>query len=138
MSDADDIPEIRERPPMIQSQSQSATSDTGANAIPGKLLSGYRRNAGAFDELLAKGGGMFPHYARLLGALEEFGPAELARRADASQRFVYEQGITYNVYGDPRGMERPWQLDPIPLVLAPEEWGALESGLIQRATLLNK
>jgi uncharacterized circularly permuted ATP-grasp superfamily protein/uncharacterized alpha-E superfamily protein len=35
-------------------------------------------------------------------------------------------------------MERPWQLDPIPLVIAPEEWRTLETGLIQRATLLNK
>jgi uncharacterized circularly permuted ATP-grasp superfamily protein/uncharacterized alpha-E superfamily protein len=42
------------------------------------------------------------------------------------------------VYGDARGIERPWQLDPIPFVIAPEEWHALETGLIQRATLLNR
>jgi uncharacterized circularly permuted ATP-grasp superfamily protein len=35
-------------------------------------------------------------------------------------------------------MERPWQLDPIPFIIAPDEWRALEAGLIQRATLLNK
>jgi uncharacterized circularly permuted ATP-grasp superfamily protein/uncharacterized alpha-E superfamily protein len=35
-------------------------------------------------------------------------------------------------------MERPWKLDPIPFVIAPETWPALEAGLIQRATLLNK
>jgi uncharacterized circularly permuted ATP-grasp superfamily protein/uncharacterized alpha-E superfamily protein len=35
-------------------------------------------------------------------------------------------------------MERPWELDPVPLLIAPEEWRALETGLIQRATLLNK
>ncbi len=125
---------------MIQSQSQSATGDTGfaKKAVPENLLSGYQRRAGAFDEMLAKDGEIFPHYAKLLGELEEFGAAELARRADACQRFVNEHGITYNVYGDPRGMERPWQLDPIPLVIAPEEWRALETGLIQRATLLNR
>ena len=125
---------------MIQSQSQSTPNDTSfeKKAVLAKLLSGYRRNAGTFDELLARDGEIFPHYAKMLGALEEFGPAELARRADASQRFVHEQGITYNVYGDPRGMERPWQLDPIPLVIAPAEWQALETGLVQRATLLNK
>jgi len=88
--------------------------------------------------LLAKNGEIFTHYARLLGELEAFGAAEVARRADASQRFVHEHGITYNIYGDPRGMERPWQLDPIPLMIAPEEWRALETGLVQRATLLNK
>jgi uncharacterized circularly permuted ATP-grasp superfamily protein/uncharacterized alpha-E superfamily protein len=125
---------------MTQSQSQSTPGDTNfaKKATLEKLLSGYQRNAGTFDELLTRDGEIFPHYAKMLGALEEFGPAELARRADASQRFVHEQGITYNVYGDPRGMERPWQLDPIPLVIAPAEWQALETGLVQRATLLNK
>ena len=125
---------------MSQSQSQSAQGDTSfaKKATPEKLLSGYKRSAGAFDELLAKDGEIFLHYAKLLGELEEFGAAELSRRADACQRFVHEHGITYNVYGDPRGMERPWQLDPIPFVIAPEEWQKLETGLIQRATLLNK
>jgi uncharacterized circularly permuted ATP-grasp superfamily protein/uncharacterized alpha-E superfamily protein len=140
MSDADDNTDRHDQPPMSQSQSQSATNDTSfaKKATPAGLLSGYKRSAGAFDELLAKNGEIFPHYAKLLGELEEFGAAELSRRADASQRFVNEHGITYNVYGDPRGMERPWQLDPIPLIVAPEEWRALETGLIQRATLLNK
>ncbi len=125
---------------MIQSQSQSATDDTSfaQKATPVGLLSGYKRSAGAFDELLAPAGEIFPHYAKLLGDLEELGATELARRAEACQRFVHEHGITYNVYGDPHGMERPWRLDPIPLVIAPEAWQKLEAGLIQRATLLNK
>ena len=138
MSDADDNMGRHDQPSM--SQSQSATNDTSfaKKATPAGLLSGYKRSAGVFDELLAADGEIFPHYAKLLGELEEFGAAELSRRADASQRFVNEHGITYNVYGDPRGMERPWQLDPIPLIVAPEEWRALETGLVQRATLLNK
>ena len=140
MSDADNNQSRRDRPPMTQSQSQSATNDTSfaKKATPENLLSGYKRIAGAFDELLDGEGKIFPHYEKLLGELEEFGTAELSRRADACQRFVHEHGITYNVYGDPRGMERPWHLDPIPFVIAPEEWRTLETGLIQRATLLNK
>ncbi len=137
---SDDDKANSRKPPMTQSQSQSASGDTSEakKASPTGLLSGYKRSAGAFDELLAKDGVIFPHYVKLLGELEEFGAAELAPRADACQRFVHEHGITYNVYGDPCGMERPWQLDPIPFVIAPEEWQQLETGLIQRATLLNK
>ena len=139
MSDSDNRQPGRDPTPMTQSQSQSATGGTGAaKAPPTGLLSGYQRSAGAFDELRDDDDEIFPHYAPLLGELEEFGAAELARRADACQRFVNEHGITYNVYGDPRGMERPWQLDPIPLIIAPDEWRALETGLVQRATLLNK
>ena len=140
MSDADNLRDSRDQPPMSQSQSQSTTDDTSfaKKATPDGLLSGYKCGAGAFDELLTADGKTFPHYAKLLGELEEFGAAELQRRAEASQRFVHEHGITYNVYGDPRGMERPWQLDPVPFVIAPEEWQKLETGLVQRATLLNK
>jgi len=140
MSDADNLRQNRDQQHMFQTQSQSMTGDGGAtNSVsPEKLWSEEPRPAGAFVEWLSADGGVFPHYAKLLGELEQFGPAELARRADASQRFVHEHGITYNVYGDPRGMERPWQLDPIPFVIAPEEWRALEAGLIQRATLLNQ
>ena len=140
MSDAEDNKGRRNQPPMTQSQSQSATGDTSfaKPAAPEKLISRYKHSADAFDELLAGDGNIFPHYARLIGELEAFGAVELQRRAAACQRFVHEHGITYNVYGDPRGMERPWQLDPIPFIIAPGEWQALSTGLIQRATLLNR
>jgi uncharacterized circularly permuted ATP-grasp superfamily protein/uncharacterized alpha-E superfamily protein len=138
MSEAEKL--NRDQTPMIQSQSQTATGETSfaKKATPEKLLAGYKPAKGAFDELLAANGEPRPHYAKLIGALEEFSPNELQHRADTCQRLIREQGITYNVYGDPRGMERPWQLDPIPLIVAPEEWRALETGLVQRATLLNK
>jgi uncharacterized circularly permuted ATP-grasp superfamily protein len=142
MSDADKTKKLRDQTQMSQSQSQSLNREAGAAeraapAVAG-LLAKYQSHEAAFDELLADGGEVRPHYTKLVGALEGFSPEELQRRSDTCRRFVHEQGITYNVYGDPRGMERPWQLDPIPLVIAPDEWRALEAGLIQRATLLNK
>ena len=33
--------------------------------------------------------------------------------------------------------DRPWQLDALPLLLSEEDWSTLESGLVQRAELLN-
>ncbi len=127
-------------PQMLQSQSQPATGEThdAKKEASAGLLSGYKRSAPSFDELLGVDGKVRPHYAKLTGALEEFSAADLQRRSDTSERFIHEQGITYNVYGDPRGMERPWQVDPIPLHHRPDEWRSLEAGLIQRATLLNK
>ena len=102
------------------------------------LLAGYRALDGVFDESHTAQGGMRAHYAGLVRSLDQLGPGELKRRGETGRRLVHEQGITYNVYGDTSGLERPWQLDPMPLVIAPEEWRALEAGLIQRATLLNK
>jgi uncharacterized circularly permuted ATP-grasp superfamily protein/uncharacterized alpha-E superfamily protein len=102
------------------------------------LLANYRRCESAFDEFLGDDQKPRPHYAKLVAVLEELSEAERRRRRVACERLVQEQGITYHVYGDARGVERPWQLDPLPLVIAPEEWHSLETALIQRATLLNK
>ena len=46
-------------------------------------------------------------------------------------------GVTYNVYGDPQRLERPWELDMVPLLVPPDEWRSLETGLAQRAKLFN-
>jgi uncharacterized circularly permuted ATP-grasp superfamily protein/uncharacterized alpha-E superfamily protein len=102
------------------------------------LLANYRREPGVFDECLTAGGEVRPHYARFLQTLEPIGAGELKRRWENSRRLVHERGIAYNVYGDPRGMERPWQLEPVPLVIAPDEWRGLEAALVQRATLINR
>jgi uncharacterized circularly permuted ATP-grasp superfamily protein/uncharacterized alpha-E superfamily protein len=111
---------------------------TEPRKVSSALLEKYPRIESAFDELLAGDGNVRPHYAKLIQTLEALGDAELKRRADTCRQLIHEQGIYYNVYGDPRGTERPWQMDPIPLVIAPDEWMALEAGLVQRATLLNK
>jgi uncharacterized circularly permuted ATP-grasp superfamily protein/uncharacterized alpha-E superfamily protein len=102
------------------------------------LLADYRQRPGAFDELLAQDKSPRPHYAKLLQAMEDWGSAEFERRCGTCQRLVTEQGITYNDYRNPQGIEQPWQLDPVPLVLSPQEWSSLEAGLVQRATLLNR
>ena len=102
------------------------------------LLEKYQRREGAFDEFLADDGAPRAQYTKLFNELDAFSAAEMRRRRETCDRLVQEQGITYHVYSDPRGSERPWQLDPIPLILPPAEWHSLETALIQRATLLNK
>jgi len=102
------------------------------------LLADYQQVNGAYDELFTATGELRTHFVPLVHHLDRLGKAELKRRADNVRRLIHEQGITYNVYGDPRGMERPWKIDPVPFVLAADEWTALETALIQRATLINR
>ncbi len=126
-------------PPMPESQSQSMTGPAAeAPAAAEGFPAIQGRGAAEFDEFQDGNGKVRPHYAKLIGGLEGMGGAELQRRADASRRLVREHGMSYNVYGDPRDMERPWQLDPIPFIISSGEWRVLEAGLIQRATLLNR
>ncbi len=86
---------------------------------------------------MAADGSLRPHYQRLASTLNRLGPNGLAACADQARRSIAENGVTYNVYGDPRGMDRPWEFDPVPFVIPPHEWAALEKGLTQRARLLN-
>lgn len=90
-----------------------------------------------FMETTIGDGTLKTHWAKLLGVFQQMPQPERARRLDFARRIVAEQGITYNVYGDDRGMERPWEVDPLPMLLPANEWRAIESGLIQRATLIN-
>jgi uncharacterized circularly permuted ATP-grasp superfamily protein/uncharacterized alpha-E superfamily protein len=90
-----------------------------------------------YREATGQGGRFRPHWERLMTDLQEFGAQERLRRFESAGRIVREQGITYNVYGDERGMERPWELDPLPMLVSAPEWSRIERGLTQRATLLN-
>jgi uncharacterized circularly permuted ATP-grasp superfamily protein/uncharacterized alpha-E superfamily protein len=98
---------------------------------------GYVPKPNAYDELLDANGNLREHWSRFAQALRSLGPAELSRRWDAAQRALRENGVTYNVYDDSRGMDRPWQLDPVPLLVSSQDWRMLERGLAQRAYLLN-
>lgn len=65
------------------------------------------------------------------------GRSEFDRRWQSAQQMIRNSAITYNVYGDARGTERLWPLDPLPLILPEDEWVVLERAITQRATLLN-
>ncbi len=101
------------------------------------LIGDYRQAPGAYDEMCAESGVLRPHWDRYMGSLSSMGAKELARRWQTARQRIRENGVSYNVYGDPLGMDRPWSLDSIPLLIPPEEWSYLEKGLIQRARLLN-
>jgi uncharacterized circularly permuted ATP-grasp superfamily protein/uncharacterized alpha-E superfamily protein len=108
------------------------------NTLDVPLLSaGYRQTDGVYDEMSAAPGVLRPHWDPLIGSMSALGGEELARRWKIARQRIRENGVTYNVYGDPLGMDRPWNLDSIPLLIPPSEWNALEAGLIQRARLLN-
>jgi uncharacterized circularly permuted ATP-grasp superfamily protein/uncharacterized alpha-E superfamily protein len=92
---------------------------------------------GHWDELVDPSGRFRPHWMRLAAGLRRMGYAEFDKREEAGQRLIKSNGITYNVYGDPQGKERPWLMDLLPLVVGAAEWAQIERAVAQRATLLN-
>lgn len=97
----------------------------------------YAPPGDAYDELCLAPGMPRPHWAGVMESLEALGRDGLLARAAEARRLLRDNGVTYNVYSDPQGMERPWPLDPLPLLMDSGEWAGIETGLIQRAELLN-
>ncbi len=80
---------------------------------------------------------MRPHWQSFISSLERLGRVELFVRWENARRIIREHGVTYNVYGDPQGMDRPWELDMLPLLIPSEDWRKIEAGLMQRSKLFN-
>ncbi|MGC2123129.1 MAG: circularly permuted type 2 ATP-grasp protein, partial [Xanthobacteraceae bacterium] len=100
------------------------------------LLSGYRPLHGVFDEMMDGDGRVRAHWQPFLTMLAALGGDEINRRFAAADRYLRDSGVFYRVYEDAAGIERPWPLSHIPLIIDPTEWRQLEAGLIQRAELL--
>ncbi|KAF0118390.1 MAG: hypothetical protein FD149_708 [Rhodospirillaceae bacterium] len=90
-----------------------------------------------FDEMMRQDGHLRPHWTAFLADLSALPEGEMTARHEKGVRLVRDNGVTYNVYGDKAGVDRPWEFDPIPFLIAAAEWREIEDALIQRATLLN-
>jgi uncharacterized circularly permuted ATP-grasp superfamily protein/uncharacterized alpha-E superfamily protein len=108
--------------------------DPSATAMPA-WAEAYQPPSGVYDELKDGRGELRPHWHKLLADLGQLDSKGLERRWEKARQLLHENGVSYNVYGDPEGMERPWNLSLIPVVLTADEWQGLETGLEQRARL---
>lgn len=101
------------------------------------LLDLYRTKLSSYDEVLASDGSLKPHWQKLFSALEKIGGKELENRAQEIKNKIRENGVTYNIYQRPGGLNSPWKLDLIPFLIEQREWQIISKGLQQRAVLLD-
>jgi uncharacterized circularly permuted ATP-grasp superfamily protein/uncharacterized alpha-E superfamily protein len=104
----------------------------------GDLYQSALRYGDTYDESSADGVCPRPHWEPVMESLHALGPEELGRRWMLAERRIRENGITYNIYGDPLGANRPWRTDIVPFLILEEEWSFIEAGIIQRAELLSR
>lgn len=106
-------------------------------APPAGIFGDYRPLPELYDEMALAQGRIRPHWQSLVNSLSEYSSQELQLRWEQASRVIREHGVTYNVYGDPQGTDRPWDLDPIPFIVTAAEWRIVEEGIIQRNKLFN-
>lgn len=100
-------------------------------------LKSYRARARRYDELRDDAGQVREHWRPLIERLTADGMDAAVQGVQLASNLIAENGVTYNVYADPKGADRPWLLDSLPVVLTAGEWQDIERGVQQRAQLLN-
>jgi len=114
--------------PLLYDASQPPPS--GGAPAPSGEASPAARATGA--EVLA------PPWRRFFENLGDGGFTDLPRRAVGLERQIRDNGVTYNVYADADGPQRPWSLDLFPLIISPESWTQIEAGVLQRVRVLDR
>jgi len=92
---------------------------------------------GLFDEMFVSPGVPRPHYLPVASRLHSLGAEALQSRRHMADVSFRNQGITFTVYSDPRGVEKIFPFDMVPRLVPAAEWDVIERGLTQRITALN-
>lgn len=147
-------------PPSLKNRivlSLSSDDDLTADAMQTLFDTGSQQDAAEFGAALAapavtgrydelRGGAaalssasLAPAWRAFFTQLGSVGFADLDRRADALQRRMRENGLAYHPHERAAGggAVRPWSLDLLPLIIAPDDWAAIERGVLQRVRLSN-
>src|SRR6478736_2561128 len=89
----------------------------------------------AYDELVTGQKSIRYHWQGILSVIRALPGGGLGERLESARRQLEESGATVNLLD--AGGTPSWTFDPLPFVITPDEWSALEDGLVQRARLLD-
>jgi uncharacterized circularly permuted ATP-grasp superfamily protein/uncharacterized alpha-E superfamily protein len=115
-----------------QSQSQSQSQGQGQTQSQTQPIAPASTTAPETPAELA------PAWQAFFTQLGSSGFSDLNHRNANLQRLIRDNGVTYNVYADADGPQRPWALDLFPMLLTPQDWVSIEAGVAQRARLLDR
>ena len=97
----------------------------------------YFNKQHSYKDLFGTNTSLQQHWKSFFTSFSNLGVDEIMNRSNDMMRFLKENGVTYNIYGDPSGLNRPWNLDIVPYLISKEEWLTIEAGLVQRANLFD-
>ena len=129
---------------LFDAHSLEAPADLAAALAPAAAaghfdeLRGHTTGSAPADAAAAAGAGLTPGWEQFFTHLGNDGFHDLTRRTANLERQIRDNGITYNVYADADGPQRPWSLDLFPLIISPDSWKQIETGVLQRVRVLDR
>ena len=101
------------------------------------LFKDYFKDFKGYDEVFTSDLGIDKNWGKLLENLSNIGAKQLKDKQVEIDWLLAENGVTYNVYNDPKGLNRPWKLNIVPFIIQKNEWETIEKGIQQRSEVLN-
>jgi uncharacterized circularly permuted ATP-grasp superfamily protein len=131
-------PAVRARRRMARWEPTSRVAAIAAceAADRGRMFENYEVD-GLFDEMFEAPRTPRAHYRAVAERLKDVDPRAFDRRVRMADVTFRNQGITFTVYNDQRGVEKIFPFDLIPRIIPADEWETIERGLVQRITALN-
>ena len=101
------------------------------------LFQNYFSKSNNYDEVLKSNMDINPNWEQLLDNITSMDVDTLISKQNEINWLMDENGVTYNVYNDPKGMHRSWDLNIVPFLIDKKEWNTIEKGIKQRSEVLN-
>ncbi len=102
-----------------------------------KALLSSTTDLATYQELVTASGAVRPHWKPLCDQLLATPESVMRQQLDFLDRRIQENGVTYNVYAHANASDRPWALDPLPLVLTADDWETISAAVAQRASVID-
>ncbi len=115
---------------------RAVPADLPARSYMTGLFANYDQR-GFYCEMFGTAERPAEHAAEIRARLDRLKVSTLRRRAAASERELFNLGITFTVYSEKDAIDRILPFDVIPRVLSREDWSHIEAGCIQRITAIN-
>lgn len=105
--------------------------------IENKIFSSYNRDSDLYDEIFDKKGKIKKVYQKLFNLYGEHSIEDYVKLNSKAKSSFFNQGITFQVYGDKVTKEKIFPFDLFPRIIDSIEWEIIEKGSLQRSKALN-
>ena len=101
------------------------------------IFKNYQISPNTWDEMFCEDEKVRNEYNYFREYLSKIPLDSLNKMQEFSRQFFMNQGVTFTVYNNKKGVERIFPFDIIPRIIENKEWKIIESAIIQRIKALN-